>query len=73
MGMVAVTVLMLPLMSRTSTKAAPPVFTDGTTATRSVAENTAPGQNIGSAIATTDADTSDTLTYTLSGTRCRSV
>ena len=44
-----------------------PVFTDGTTATRTVAENTAANTNIGTAIAATDAD-NDTLTYTLSGT-----
>ena len=44
-----------------------PVFTDGVTATRSIAENTAAGTNIGTAIAATDANTSDTLTYTLSG------
>ena len=45
-----------------------PVFTDGTTATRSVAENTAANTNIGTAITATDADTGDTLTYTLGGT-----
>ncbi len=45
-----------------------PVFTDGTTATLSIAENTAAGENIGTAVAATDADTSDTLTYTLGGT-----
>ena len=45
-----------------------PVFTAGTTATRSIAENTAAGTNIGTAVAATDVDTSDTLTYTLSGT-----
>ena len=45
-----------------------PVFTDGTSTTRSVAENTASGTNIGTAIAATDADTNDTLTYTLGGT-----
>ena len=45
----------------------PPVFTEGTTATRSVAENTASGQDIGTAVAATDAD-NDTLTYTLGGT-----
>ena len=44
-----------------------PVFTDGASATRSVAENTASGTNIGSPIAATDAD-NDTLTYTLGGT-----
>ena len=46
----------------------PPVFKDGSSTTRSVAENTTSGQNIGSAIAATDADTGDTLTYTLGGT-----
>ena len=45
-----------------------PVFTEGTTTTRSVAENTASGQNIGVAVMATDTDTSDTLTYTLGGT-----
>ena len=45
-----------------------PVFTEGTSTTRSVAENTASGQNIGAAVTATDADTTDTLTYTLGGT-----
>ena len=45
-----------------------PVFTEGTSTTRSVAENTASGQNIGAAVTATDVDTSDTLTYTLGGT-----
>ena len=45
-----------------------PVFTEGTSTTRSVAENTASGQNIGAAVMATDTDTSDTLTYTLGGT-----
>ena len=45
-----------------------PVFTEGASTTRSIAENTVAGTNIGSVIAATDADTSDTLTYTLSGT-----
>ena len=49
-----------------TTKAAP-VFTDGTSTTRTIAENTTAGQHIGTAIAATDAD-NDTLTYTLSGT-----
>ena len=44
-----------------------PVFTDDTSTTRSIAENTAAGVNIGAAIAATDAD-NDTLTYTLGGT-----
>ncbi len=45
-----------------------PVFTEGTSTTRSVAENTASGQNIGAPVTAADADTSDTLTYTLGGT-----
>ena len=44
-----------------------PVFTDGDSTTRSIAENTDAGQNIGTAIAATDVD-GDPLTYTLSGT-----
>ena len=49
-----------------------PVFTDGDSTTRSIAENTAAGENIGTAVAATDADTDDTLTYTLSGTDANS-
>ena len=45
-----------------------PSFTEGNTATRSVAENTGSGQDIGSAVGATDPDTDDTLTYTLGGT-----
>ena len=45
-----------------------PVFADGATATRSVAENTASGENIGDPITATDDDTGDTLTYSLEGT-----
>ncbi len=44
-----------------------PVFTDGESTTRSVAENTAANTNIGTAVSATDAD-DDTLTYTLTGT-----
>ena len=43
----------------------PPAFS-ADTAARSVAENTAAGQNVGAALTATDAD-SDTLTYTLEG------
>ena len=53
-------------VSETPTNNAP-VFTDGTSTTRSVPENTASGINIGTAVAATDAD-NDVLTYTLSGT-----
>ena len=49
-----------------------PVFTDGATTTRSIAENTAAGTNIGTAVSATDANTSDTLTYTLTGTDANS-
>ncbi|MDE0398336.1 MAG: leucine-rich repeat domain-containing protein, partial [Candidatus Poribacteria bacterium] len=45
----------------------PPAFTDGTNTTRSVAENAASGQNIGTAVAAADAD-NDTLIYILGGT-----
>ncbi len=51
-----------------STTNSAPVFTEGTTTTRSVAENTASGQNIGAPVTATDTDTSDTLTYTWGGT-----
>ena len=44
----------------------PPTFS-ANTAARSVAENTAAGQNVGAALTATDAN-SDTLTYTLEGT-----
>ena len=44
-----------------------PEFTDGTSATRSIAENIASGENIGSAVGATDPE-GDSLTYTLSGT-----
>ena len=43
-----------------------PVFTDGAATARSVAENTAPGQNVGTAVAATDAE-GDELSYTLGG------
>ncbi len=45
----------------------PPVFTEGSSTTRSIAENTASGTNIGSPVSATDAD-DDTLTYSLGGT-----
>ena len=45
-----------------------PSFTEGTDTMRSVAENTASGQNIGAPVTATDTDTGDTLTYTLGGT-----
>ena len=44
-----------------------PSFDDGDTASRSVAENTPAGQDIGAAFGVTDPDSGDTPTYTLSG------
>jgi hypothetical protein len=44
-----------------------PVFTEGSSATRSVAENTGSGVDIGSAVSATD-DDGDTLAWTLGGT-----
>ena len=44
-----------------------PVFPATETGARSVAENTASGQNVGSPVAATDDDTGDTLTYSLEG------
>ena len=46
---------------------AAPTFTEGETATRSIAENTSADQNIGSAVSATDADHT-TLAYSLGGT-----
>ena len=43
-----------------------PAFSSGTTATRSVAENTSTGQNVGAQVTATDRD-ADRLTYTLEG------
>ena len=43
----------------------PPVFDEGAAATRGVDENTAAGQNIGDPLNATDADSADTLTYSL--------
>ena len=45
----------------------PPVFTDGASATRELAENAAAGANVGASVAATDDDTEDTLTYGLAG------
>ena len=44
-----------------------PVFSDGTTATRSISASAQPNTPIGDPIRATDADSGDTLTYTLEG------
>ena len=49
------------------TVGAAPVFSEGPSTERSVAENTVSGMNVGSAVTATDAD-NDTLTYSLEGT-----
>ena len=46
---------------------APPVFSSPT-ASRSVAENSVAGTNVGAPVTATDTDSGDTLTYTLEGT-----
>ena len=48
----------------------PPVFSEGTNTTRSIAENTDAGQNIGNPISATDGD-GDRLTYSLEGADAR--
>ena len=45
-----------------------PVFNEGTTATRTVAENMALNTNVGAPVEATDANTGDTMTYSLGGT-----
>ena len=49
----------------------PPTFSSQT-ATRSVDENTPAGQNVGISVSATDADSDDTLNYTLGGTNASS-
>ncbi len=44
-----------------------PVFTEGASATRAVSASATPGTNIGDPVAATDADSGDTLTYSLEG------
>ena len=44
----------------------PPVFSEGTSTTRSIAENTGAGQNVGNPVSATDSD-GDRLTYSLQG------
>ncbi len=60
----------LPLEVINATNSAP-IFSDGESITRTVAENSVAGVNIGKAVSATDAD-DDQLTYTLSGTDAES-
>ncbi len=64
---ISLALICIPCITSAQGNAAP-TFTDGDSTTRSVAENTAAGETIGSAVAATDTDTGDTLTYTLGGT-----
>ena len=63
---VAAKVLSCFYNTRTPTNNAP-TFDDGESTTRSVAENTSSGANVGSAVSASDSD-NDTLTYSLGGT-----
>ena len=49
-----------------------PVFDDGPSTTREIAENTAAGEAIGAPVVATDVDSDDTLAYTLGGTHAAS-
>ena len=66
-AMVTVIITVTDVVDEAPTNNAPefPATEDGA---RSVAENTAAGENIGAPVTATDADTGDTLTYTLGGT-----
>ena len=46
----------------------PPVFSEGPSATRTVRDDATAGRAIGSPVTATDADTGDTITYSLEGT-----
>ena len=60
--------LMFTIQVSAPSNSAPAFNDDNNSTTRTIAENTAAGTNIGDAVAATDANTGDTLTYTLSGT-----
>ncbi len=64
-GEIAVTINVVGRETETPTNSSPS-FVDGSHTTRTVAENTAKGVNIGTPITATDAD-NDALTYTVSG------
>ena len=55
-----------PSVTGTTTANQSPVFSEGTNTTRSIAENTGAGQNIGNPVSATDGD-NDQLTYSLEG------
>ena len=65
---ISVTITVTRLVTQQQQSNSAPVFDDGTSTSRSITENIPSGQNIGDPVLATDANTSDTLTYTLSGT-----
>ena len=66
--LLALLAALLILLPPESAYAAAPTFDDGTSTTRTVPENSAVGTNVGTVVAATDTDTSDSLTYSLTGT-----
>ena len=65
--MVAVAVTVTDVEEEVEPSNVAPVFADATT-TRSIAENTAAGTNIGAPVAATDSNSGDVLVYSLGGT-----
>ena len=55
-----------PSATGTTTANQSPVFSEGTSTTRNIAENTGAGQNIGNPVSATDGD-NDQITYSLAG------
>ena len=64
---ISVTISVTNDTSDDTTTNSAPTFTDGSSTTRSIAENMTGGTAVGSAISATDSDSSDTLTYSLGG------
>ena len=65
---ISVTISVTNDISDDTTNNTAPTFTDGGSTSRSVLENTPSGRDIGTPISATDADSGDSLEYTLSGT-----
>ena len=64
---ISVTITVTRLVTQQQQSNSAPVFDDGTSTSRSIAENIPSGQNIGDPVTATD-DDNDTLTYSLEGT-----
>ena len=65
---ISVTITVTRLVTQQQNTNSAPAFDDGASTTRSIAENTPSGENIGNPVSATDSDTGDTLTYSLEGT-----